>query len=383
MIACGHSVGLDVFLGLARGVNKEKKERTMEEKPRRRKPSDKKRREYAEASISSGRNLGEQLSNGISTEQLNEVPSGHEKTSSRVEDLVAYQHDPSYKRPVIENPGNSILPPRWERLLSHDFTTEEWATISKPIEDVAIKEDIRPDTLLALDQTFVKLNFYSKCYGDEDTERLVANAYKRGAERMKAHLDSSGIDSVGSQYRRAIEIHRSFIEFLLEDHKEKVNPVISLTPAQLIERVVQYFVRCDLEKRFYTVPGLAFYIGFCSRDEMFEYLNSDSNSANVYVIKRAMMHIEAERVVDMLYGGGMMAGHKLDLATNFNYNDAGKKGNDQPAPTNITVNNNTLSLAGSPPKPESVEEWQSWYEKNERAKLEAAKEPKDIDVSPV
>ena len=59
------------------------------------------------------------------------------------------------------------------------------------------------------------------------------------------------------------------------------------------------------------------------------------------------------------------------------------EGNDQPAPTNITVNNNTLSLAGSPPKPESVEEWQSWYEKNERAKLEAAKEPKDIDVSPV
>ena len=95
------------------------------------------------------------------------------------------------------------------------------------------------------------------------------------------------------------------------------------------------------------------------------------------------MHIEAERVVDMLYGGGMMAGHKLDLATNFNYNDAGKKGNDQPAPTNITVNNNTLSLAGSPPKPESVEEWQSWYEKNERAKLEAAKEQKDIDVSPM
>ena len=96
-----------------------------------------------------------------------------------------------------------------------------------------------------------------------------------------------------------------------------------------------------------------------------------------------MTYIESETVTDMMYGGGMMTGHKINLATNFNYSDAGKKSDSKEAPA-ITINNNSITMNGVPPKPETIEEWQAWYAKEQAAKAAQAitgQQPV-IDVTP-
>ena len=78
----------------------------------------------------------------------------------------------------------------------------------------------------------------------------------------------------------------------------------------------------------------------------------------------------------------MMTGHKINLATNFNYSDTGKK-NETPQ-TQINVNNNSITMNGVPPKPETIEEWQAWYAREQAAKAltEAVPKLEIIDVTP-
>lgn len=258
-------------------------------------------------------------------------------------------------------------PPRWERLLGADLTTEDWKLALKDTNEI-VDKPISVASLLLLNEQNVKNEFYGRCYEDDDTIKLILEAYKRGlGDSYKESTKQEGVAPL-MQAKRVIEAQRKIIEFLLKDHEEELNPVMSITPRELVDRITLYFIECDLTKRFYTVPGLAFYIGFPTREDFLDYVQTKSDSVNVFILKRALTYIESETVTDMMYGGGLMTGHKINLATNFNYADTGKKG-EQKEQTGVTINNNVISMNGVPPKPESIEEWQAWYVKEQNAKL--------------
>jgi len=56
------------------------------------------------------------------------------------------------------------------------------------------------------------------------------------------------------------------------------------------------------------------------------------------------MKIEGQRNAEIIGGGGVMAGHKLDLTTGFEWSYAGKNGEAEQTTNNKTINqaNNTL-----------------------------------------
>lgn len=258
-------------------------------------------------------------------------------------------------------------PPRWERLLGADLTTEDWNLALKDVSGL-VDKPMSVSSLRFLNEPNVRREFLGRCYEDEDTMKLIFEAYERGIKDTQAESTKQEGVAPLIQAKKVIESQRKVIEFLLKDHEEELNPVISITPRELVDRITLYFIECDLTKRFYTVPGLAFYIGFPTREDFLDYVQTKSDSVNVFILKRALTYIESETVTDMMYGGGLMTGHKINLATNFNYADTGRKGEQKEQP-GVTINNNVLSMTGVPPKPESIEEWQAWYIKDQNAKL--------------
>lgn len=274
------------------------------------------------------------------------------------------------------------FPPRWIRLLGAEFTTEDWTLMLKGVDDVAM-ELPNPKTLKLANEPKLNQCFKSRVYDDPEMLALIHEAYMMGVEDASRTMNSNTCLSPLAKMKGLVDIQAKVIDFLLEDHYEQVNPILHLTPRELVDRVTLYFIECDLTKRFYTVPGLAFYIGFSTREEFHDYVQNNPESVHAYIIRRAMTYIESETVTDMMYGGGMMTGHKINLATNFNYSDAGKKSDSKEVPA-ITINNNSITMNGVPPKPETIEEWQAWYAKEQAAKAAQAitgQQPA-IDVTP-
>jgi molybdenum cofactor biosynthesis enzyme len=309
--------------------------------------------------------LGSALLKGVRAEQLDTVPEDSMSAKNRVSRLASLGAAKALH--TREDNVKGKCPPFWEKILSPEASTIDWRAISDPVDVIA---DIKAPTakgVVEMKWNYHSSIFRSKCYDDEDMFKVVEQAYRQGAEDAISLAAGDHQFSFKDRITKVVEAHRNILGFLLDDFSIDINPVASLTVRELVDRIVLYFIECDLVKKFYTVPGLAFYIGFATRQAFFEFIEDNPSSIHAYVLNRAVTYIESERVADMLYGGGLMTGHKLDLATNFNYNDAGRKEAPQ-ASTNITVNNNTLSMNGMPPKAKSIEEWQSWYVQNEADK---------------
>ena len=337
------------------------------------------RKEIQEKSKQTREELQGQLLRGVREEQLDAKPGdalSPKHRLSRLSALGAERPDPNDMRVIKAKDYVSQLPERWQRLLGAEFSVDQWKLMGADTDDLVNLSPVEPRTLAFADESLIRSVFYQRCYEDDETMKLIKEAYMMGAQAANTAMTSTGPMSSVTKVKELVETQRRVIEFLLEDFSEQINPVLHLTPRELVERITLYFIECDLLKRFYTVPGLAFHIGFASREEFLAYVNETEPTIHTHIIKRAMMHIESERVTDMLYGGGLMAGHKLDLATNFNYNDAGKKGGESPqSQTNITVNNNTLNMDSAPPKFTTIEEWQKSYMIN----MAAAKVGKLLD----
>lgn len=322
--------------------------------------------------------LGGQLLKGVRAEQLDTTTKDALSAKNRLTRLSNLGATKALDLGMLKQ-SNVVgqMPKAWEKLLGAEFTVEEWKLMQRSVDDLLEGTGAcsSPKILLNMNEPKLKHDFFKRCYEDEDTMKLIAEAYVRGATDAYHMVGSQGPQSITKKVKELVEVQKRIIEFLIEDYTEAINPILSLTPRELVDRVTLYFVECDLTKRFYTVPGLVFYIGFATREEFFDYMKEHGDSIHAYILKRAMTYIEAERVTDMLYGGGLMAGHKIDLATNFNYNDAGKKGESPSSQTNnITVNNNTLSMETAPPRPVSLEDWQKQYNLNAMAKKQDAQE---------
>jgi len=353
--------------------------------PKRREKEDQLRKQLREKGQLTREELQGQLLKGVRAEQLDTTTEDALTAKNRIHRLSSVGAERARQKGLIrEDNVTAKMPPRWERLLSAEFTTCDWNLVMQALPEEAVRENLSdPKTVLNLHEHRLKSLFWKRIYEDQDMFRIIKEAYMLGVEHANDGATGQGVGTLAATARNIVNAQRKIIDFLIQDHEERINPILTLTPRELVERVTMYFVECDLVKRFYTVPGLAFYIGFATRDDFFAYLEHNPDSILTYIIKRAVTFIEAERVTDMLYGGGLMAGHKIDLATNFNYNDAGKKSDSPPASqTNITVNNNTISLDSAPPKPKDLNEWYSWYVAEGERKKALAEQPPAIDVTP-
>lgn len=133
-----------------------------------------------------------------------------------------------------------------------------------------------------------------------------------------------------------------------------------LDPQYLWDKCKEYFDRCDSQGYSYTIPDLAFYLGFISRQALFHYLKRGDNCSKV--IRAARLKIEAQRNRQVVDGQGHVAGRIFDLKCNFGYNEMGQDegGNFEGAQPQMNVQQNFYGL---PPQPATLEEWTQQYQK--------------------
>ena len=80
----------------------------------------------------------------------------------------------------------------------------------------------------------------------------------------------------------------------------------------------EYFDICDRENRPYTIPGLAYHLGFIDRHAVINYQGKPDFAATV---KKARMRIERQRIEKLVSGQGSCPGQIFDLKNNFDYKD--------------------------------------------------------------
>lgn len=252
--------------------------------------------------------------------------------------------------------------------------------------DMPMPGDVAPPTVAYIKAMDGRLKFFCKDSNYSEFETAAFNkGYEMGAERaIKAMLENIG-DEAMLKYAQACQ---RVIHALIQEHKDRISFMDEITPGELSNRIAFYFDECYKRKRSYTVPGLAYEVGFMCRQDMLDYISDKRDTLLGYMLARALMIIEDQRNTEIISGGGVMAGHKLDLATNFSWMDAGKKGGDQPpSPQSVTITqNNQINgvMAESLPPLLTLDQWQAQFLSNEKKKGggQDAIEAAVVDVTP-
>ena len=90
-------------------------------------------------------------------------------------------------------------------------------------------------------------------------------------------------------------------------------------PAVMEAAINEYFDTMDAEKRPYTVPMLAYHLGFASNQSILDYKGNPLFSD---VIKRAIKRVEGRMVERLMVPGQPTAGIIFALKNWFHYRDA-------------------------------------------------------------
>jgi hypothetical protein len=255
---------------------------------------------------------------------------------------------------------------RLENLISDDCLLSDVDTVMMPIPAV---DNVQPPLvayLKATDRRHIEVK-ESDVLDDLEKQRF-SEGYEAGASQATKEMRKLVGNEALLKYAEAAQ---RVIHMLLKTHEDRVNFMDTITPEELASRIAFYFDECDKRKRSYTVPGLAFEIGFMQRQDMFDFLKANYQTLNGYMLARALTKIEDQRNTEIISGGGVMAGHKLDLATNFSWNDAGKKDSAPAQVNNTTINqtNNTLNVTPeSLPPTLTLDQWQAQFLDTERKK---------------
>ena len=80
----------------------------------------------------------------------------------------------------------------------------------------------------------------------------------------------------------------------------------------------EYFEDCDRREAPYTIPGLAYFLGFADRHSVLNYIGKPEFLAT---LKAARSRIERQRVENLILGNGSTPGQIFDLKNNFDYTD--------------------------------------------------------------
>jgi len=145
-------------------------------------------------------------------------------------------------------------------------------------------------------------------------------------------------------------------------------------PSELEAKFNDYFERQEREKRPLTIAGLCLAAGFSSRQTLHNY---EERPEFMDVVKKARLRVEeylSERLLSGAQGSAVGAIFTLkNIAPEFRKDRhetqiTGAGG----GPVEVAA-----GLAGMPPRPKSMEEWQTWYaqmqaESHNTVALEAA-----------
>ncbi len=128
------------------------------------------------------------------------------------------------------------------------------------------------------------------------------------------------------------------------------------TVEEMQEAIDRYFQEADEKKWPYTIPDLAYALGFNSRQSLLNYQNKP---IFMDTIKRAKLRIEGQRARQLVQGQGIVAGQIFDLKNNFGWRDQQEPAEAQKE--KVLVQNN-IGLVGMPPQPRDIAEWSKWYQ---------------------
>ena len=248
---------------------------------------------------------------------------------------------------------------RIEALISHDCQLSDIDVALGPVPDPASCEPPTPALLRATDRTAIEYLESGK-YSD-----LEMVAYKEGHKDGALMAIREMRKATGNEALIKFAVAaQKVIHALLQTHEDRISFMDTITPEELASRIAFYFDECNKRKRSYTVPGLAFEVGFMQRQDLLSFIGEHQETLNGYMLARALMKIEDQRNTEIISGGGVMAGHKLDLATNFSWNDAGRKGEAAQTTNNTVINqtNNTLNVSPeSLPPTLTLDQWQAEF----------------------
>lgn len=148
--------------------------------------------------------------------------------------------------------------------------------------------------------------------------------------------------------------------------------------ATLQEFIKKYFNHCDQggarNRRPYTVPGLAHWLGFNSRRGLLKFAQGGSLCGRV--VRSALLKIHAQRNEQLVSGQGQMAGRISDLKNNFGWNDLTPFSHEEQAHRESLEKKREEEGEGKkegdskhlhlhsmlPPEPKSMEEWANMYQ---------------------
>jgi hypothetical protein len=105
------------------------------------------------------------------------------------------------------------------------------------------------------------------------------------------------------------------MEFIMKK-KKTGRPRKFKSPDEMVPLIDKYFKEADDRKQPYTVPGLAYSLGFNRRQSPADYARKYPEF--VSTIKKAFLRIEAQRNIQLLTEGNV-AGKIFDLCNNFGW----------------------------------------------------------------
>ncbi len=97
-------------------------------------------------------------------------------------------------------------------------------------------------------------------------------------------------------------------------------PPIFKTPEEMQELIDDYFSSCDSTHTRYTIPGIAYHLGFSSRTQFPDYAKDRPEFSDT--VSRARLKIECQRSGDLIDPDTKnVNGIKFDLTNNFGYHE--------------------------------------------------------------
>ena len=95
-------------------------------------------------------------------------------------------------------------------------------------------------------------------------------------------------------------------------------PPMFNSPEEMQPKIDAYFAQCDIGAKPFTVPGLAYALGFSDRHSLHDYAAKEEFTAT---IKGALLRIETQRSEKLVAGVGNVTGMIFDLKNNFGWKD--------------------------------------------------------------
>lgn len=97
-------------------------------------------------------------------------------------------------------------------------------------------------------------------------------------------------------------------------------PAAFKSPEEMQAMIDAYFAVCDENKTPYTIPGLAYFLGFVSRHSIFDYAKRPRYTNT---ISRARLKIEIQRNEALVDSEARnVNGMKFDLQNNFGWKES-------------------------------------------------------------